>query len=63
MNRDEITCVNKVYSDGKSDVFEYRDMYNDVKTITVPTKWGFDEDEAEKFILEQKIYNDSRRKN
>jgi len=46
----EITCINKIKSDGKNDVFEYRDMYNDVKTITFPSVWAMTESEVEEYL-------------
>ncbi len=46
----EITCVNKIKSDGKTDTFEYRDMYNDVKTVTFPTTMDMSEEEVEEYL-------------
>lgn len=46
----EITCVNKIKSDGKTDTFEYRDMYNDVKTVSFPTTWAMTDEEVEEYL-------------
>jgi len=47
----EITGVRKLGSDGKMDLFEYRDMYNDVKTVSFPVFWSMTEEEVEEYLL------------
>lgn len=46
----EITSISKIKSDGKNDIFEYRDMYNDVKTISFPTTWNMREEDVEEYL-------------
>lgn len=46
----EITCINKIASNGKTDTFEYRDMYNDVQTVDFPTTWDMSEDDVEEYL-------------
>jgi len=50
MKVNEITGVNKIYSDKKTDTFEYRDMYNDVKTISLPASWEMTLEEVEEYL-------------
>lgn len=45
---DEVTCVNKIHTNGKMDTFEYRDMYNDPKTVTYPSSWEMTVEQVEK---------------
>jgi len=50
MKIEEVTCVNKIYSDNKRDTFEYRNMYNDVKTIDFPSSWSMTIEDVEKYL-------------
>lgn len=50
MATNEITCVRKISSDMKSDYFEYRDMYNDVKTVDFPKSWQMTEEDVENYL-------------
>lgn len=47
----EITGVRKIGSDGKTDTFEYRDMYNDVQIVTFNAMWKMTEEEVEEYLL------------
>lgn len=46
----EITGVLKIQTSNGFDTFEYRDMYNDVKTISFPTVWLMDEKDVEDYL-------------
>ena len=50
MKANEITCINKIRSKEKYDTFEYRDMYNDIKTIQFPSKWEMTDEEVEEYL-------------
>lgn len=51
MPTNEITYVNKISSNNKYDVFEYRDMYNDVKTIEFLISWEMTIEEVEEYLI------------
>lgn len=50
MPTNEITCVSKISSNNKYDLFEYRDMYNDVQTIEFPVSWEMTIEEVEEYL-------------
>jgi hypothetical protein len=50
MLTNEITCVNKISSNHKYDLFEYRDMYNDIQTIEFPIGWEMTIEDVEKYL-------------
>lgn len=50
MEKNEVTCVTKVYTNEKADTFEYRDMYNDSKTIDFPIAWQMSVEDVEKYL-------------
>ena len=49
----EITCIRKIRNNPafKDDTFEYRDMYNDIKTISFPKIWDMTEDDVEEYLM------------
>lgn len=47
----EITCINKIYTGDKFETFEYRDMYNEIKTIDFPKAWDMSEDDVENYLM------------
>lgn len=57
MKANEITGVMKISSNRKCEIFEYRDMYNDVKTIEFPTTWQMTIEEVEEYLLMQDTNN------